>query len=84
MRKYNCKKELSVTDDKENVIKEISLQFTVSQSGISDRQVIRLFADMENRILQMIKDDGLPFNREIKWEDIPHELKRPEGIFESK
>ena len=84
MRKYECKKELSVKDDKENVIKEISLQFTVSQSGISDQKVIRLFADIENRILQMIKDDGLPFNREIKWDSVPQELKRPEGIFESK
>lgn len=82
MRKYNCKKEISVTDDKENVIKEISLQFTVSQSGISDRQVIRLFADMENRVLQMIKENGLPFNREIKWDSVPQELKRPENLYE--
>lgn len=82
MRKYSCKKEISVTDDKENVIKEISLQFTLSESGISDRQIIRILADMENRILQMIKDDGLPFNREIKWDSVPQELKRPESLYE--
>ena len=79
-RKYRWKNYFCLKNEKEEVIKELSVQINFNQSGIKEFQIIQLLAAIEKHILNMLKED-IPISREIKWVDTQHDMKSPESLF---